>query len=81
MEEQLHLNATKCTSLVLKELFQRVASDIALEANISQYGSMSAVQNSLNTRPSPRPQIKTPSSIIGNGYIDWLQTRDQDLYK
>ena len=39
VEEQLHLTATKCTAQELKELLQRAALDIALEANIGQYDS------------------------------------------
>ena len=46
VEEQLHLAATKCTALKLKELLQRVALDIALEASVGQYGSKSSIQNS-----------------------------------
>lgn len=38
--------ATKCTTLVLKELLHRVVLHIALEAIIGQYGSRSLIQNS-----------------------------------
>ena len=46
VEEQFHLAATKCKTLVLKELFQRVAPDITLEAKIGRHGSRSSIQNS-----------------------------------
>lgn len=43
VDEQVHLAASKCTTLVLKELLPRVALVIALEANIGQFGSRSSI--------------------------------------